>query len=173
MATGPRYNVPFRRRREGRTDYHQRLRLLLSDEDRVVVRKSLNNIQIQLITPESDGDDVLLSATSTELKKYGYEESTGNITAAYLTGLLFGLKALDEGYETGVLDIGLHSSSSGSRIYASLKGIVDAGMDVPHNPSIFPSEERIRGEHVAEYMDKSNLPEQFDATQEKIYSEFS
>jgi large subunit ribosomal protein L18 len=173
MATGPRYNVPFRRRREGRTDYHQRLRLLLSDEDRVVVRKSLNNIQIQLITPEYDGDDVLLSATSTELKNYGYEESTGNITAAYLTGLLFGHKALDEGYETGVLDIGLHSSSAGSRIYASLKGIVDAGMDVPHNPSIFPSEERIRGEHVAEYMDKSSLPEQFDATQEKIYSEFS
>ncbi|MFP4655407.1 MAG: 50S ribosomal protein L18 [Methanohalobium sp.] len=173
MATGPRYKVPFRRRREGRTDYHQRLRLLLSDEDRVVVRKSSNNIQIQLITPGQDGDNVILSASSNKLEKYGYEESTGNTTAAYLTGLLFGLKALDEGYETGVLDIGLHSSSTGSRIYASLKGMVDAGMDIPHNPSIFPSDERIRGEHVAEYVESSNLPEQFDATKEKIYSEFS
>ena len=49
MATGPRYKVPFRRRREGRTNYHLRLKLLLSRQDRVVVRKSARNIQIQLI----------------------------------------------------------------------------------------------------------------------------
>lgn len=173
MATGPRYKVPFRRRREGRTDYHQRLRLLLSEENRVVVRKSTRHIQVQLVAPKPEGDITLSSAISTELKKYGYEGATGNTTAAYLTGLLFGLRALDEEYESGVLDIGLAASSAGSRVYAVLKGIIDAGMDVPHNPSVFPSNERIRGEHVAEYVEGSNLPEQFEAVKEKILSEFS
>jgi large subunit ribosomal protein L18 len=173
MATGPRYKVPFRRRREGRTDYHQRLRLLLSEENRVVVRKSARNMQVQLVAPKPEGDITLSSAISTELKKYGYEGATGNTTAAYLTGLLFGLRALDEEYESGVLDIGLAASSAGSRVYAVLKGIIDAGMDVPHNPSVFPSDERIRGEHVAEYVEGSNLPEQFEAVKEKILSEFS
>ena len=173
MATGPRYKVPFRRRREGRTDYHQRLRLLLSEENRVVVRKSARHMQVQLVAPKPEGDVTLSSAISTELKKYGYEGATGNTTAAYLTGLLFGLRALDEEYESGVLDIGLAASSAGSRVYAVLKGVIDAGMDVPHNPSVFPSDERIRGEHVAEYMEGSNLPEQFEAVKEKILSEFS
>ncbi|MGM0388528.1 MAG: 50S ribosomal protein L18, partial [Natrinema limicola] len=40
MATGPRYKVPMRRRREVRTDYHQRLRLLKSGKPRLVARKS-------------------------------------------------------------------------------------------------------------------------------------
>ena len=173
MATGPRYKVAFRRRREGRTNYHQRLKLLLSKEDRVVVRKSAKHMQVQLVAPKPEGDITLSSAISTELKKYGYEGSTGNTTAAYLTGLLFGLKTLKNGYESGVLDIGLSASSSGSRIYAVLKGIVDAGMDVPHDSSVFPSDERVRGEHVAEYVDGSNLPEQFDAVKEKILSEFN
>ncbi|MCG7851003.1 MAG: 50S ribosomal protein L18 [Methanosarcinaceae archaeon] len=173
MATGPRYKVPFRRRREGRTDYHQRLRLLLSEENRVVVRKSARHMQVQLVAPKPEGDITLSSAISTELKKYGYEGATGNTTAAYLTGLLFGLRALDEEYESGVLDIGLAASSAGSRVYAVLKGIIDAGMDVPHNPSVFPSDERIRGEHVAAYVEGSNLPEQFEAVKEKILSEFS
>jgi len=173
MATGPRYKVPFRRRREGRTDYHQRLRLLLSKENRVVVRKSARHMQVQLVAPKPEGDVTLSSAISTELRKYGYEGTTGNTTAAYLTGLLFGLRTLDEGYEGGVLDIGLAASSAGSRVYAVLKGVVDAGMDVPHDPSVFPSDERIRGEHVAEYVEGSNLPQQFEAVKEKILSEFS
>ena len=172
MATGPRYKVAFRRRREGRTDYHQRLRLLLSKEDRVVVRKSARHMQVQLVAPQAEGDVTLSSAISTELKKYGYEGATGNTTAAYLTGLLFGLKTLDEGYEYGVLDMGLQASSPGCRVYATLKGIVDAGMEIPHDDSIFPSDERIRGEHVAEYVEGSDLPDQFDAVKAKILSEF-
>ncbi|TGC08476.1 50S ribosomal protein L18 [Methanolobus halotolerans] len=173
MATGPRYKVAFRRRREGRTDYHLRLRLLLSKEDRVVVRKSSRHMQVQLIAPKSEGDITLLSAVSMELKKYGYDASTGNTPAAYLTGLLFGYRAQDKGFEYGVLDLGLHAASPGSRVYATLKGIVDSGFEIPHNPSILPSEERIRGEHVAEYMEGSNLPELFDAVKEKISADFN
>ncbi len=173
MATGPRYKVPFRRRREGRTDYHQRLRLLLSKEDRVVIRKSSRHIQLQLLRPAADGDVTLSSAISTELKKFGYQAPTGNTTSAYLTGLLFGYKAQREGYESGVMDIGLQAPSAGSRVYAALKGVVDSGMEIPHNPSIFPSDERIRGEHVAQYMEGCDLPDVFEATKEKILAEFS
>ncbi len=174
MATGPRYKVPFRRRREGRTNYHLRLKLLLSRQDRVVVRKSARNVQIQLIAPTPDGDITYSSAVSSELAKYGYTGATGNTTAAYLTGLLFGLKSLQKGYEGGILDIGLQSSSAGSRVYAALKGIVDSGFEIPCSPEVFPSDERIRGEHIAEYREESSdLPEQFEATKEKIFAEFS
>lgn len=172
MATGPRYKVPFRRRREGRTDYHMRLKLLLSKENRVVVRRSSKNMQIQLVAPTAEGDLTYSSAVSSELAKYGYTASTGNTTAAYLTGLLFGLKSLKNGYEGGILDIGLQVSSRGSRVYAALKGVVDAGFEVPCDPSVFPSDERIRGEHVAEFIEGSDLPEQFEATKERILSEF-
>ncbi|WP_292466222.1 50S ribosomal protein L18 [Methanolobus sp.] len=173
MATGPRYKVAFRRRREGRTDYHQRLRLLLSKEDRVVVRKSSRHMQVQLVAPKHEGDVTLSAAVSKELAKYGYDASTGNTTAAYLTGLLFGYRALSKGYDYGVLDIGLQASSSGSRVYATLKGIVDAGFEIPHDSSVLPSDERVRGEHVAGYMEGSNLPELFDAVKEKISAEFN
>ncbi|MEA1985469.1 MAG: 50S ribosomal protein L18 [Euryarchaeota archaeon] len=173
MATGPRYKVPFRRRREGRTDYHQRLRLLLSKEDRVVVRKSAKQMRLQLVAPTAQGDVTFSSAVSSELRGFGYEGATGNTTAAYLTGLLFGYRSLDKGYENGVLDMGLQAPSPGCRVYAALKGVVDSGFDVPHNPSIFPSDERIRGEHVAEYLEGSDLPNNFEAVKKKILSEFS
>ncbi|MCS3924759.1 50S ribosomal protein L18 [Methanosalsum natronophilum] len=169
MATGPRYKVAFRRRREGRTNYHQRLKLILSKQNRVVARKSSKHMQIQLVKAHSNGDTTLCTATSTQLKKYGYEGSTGNTPAAYLTGLLFGYKAQEEGYTDGILDIGLQASSKGSRVYASLKGIVDSGFDIPHSSEIFPSDERIRGEHIQ----GSDLSDQVEAAKEKIVSEFS
>jgi large subunit ribosomal protein L18 len=86
---------------------------------------------------------------------------------------LFGYRTLSKGYDYGILDIGLQASSPGSRVYAVLKGIVDSGLEVPHDPSVFPSDERIRGEHIAEYMERSNLPELFDTVKEKISSDFN
>ncbi len=173
MATGPRYKLAFRRRREGRTDYHLRLKLILSREDRVVVRKSTKHMRIQLVAPTPEGDVTYVSVVSTELKKYGYDAATGNTTAAYLSGLLFGYKAQAKGFEYGILDLGLQVASPGSRVYATLKGIVDAGFEIPHDPSILPSDERIRGEHVAEYVEGSNLPELFDAVKDKISADFN
>lgn len=90
MATGPRYKVPFRRRREGKTDYHVRYKLILSKKPRVVVRKSNANMTIQLVMAEQKGDKTLLTVNSKALKDFGYTLSTGNLPAAYLTGLLFG-----------------------------------------------------------------------------------
>ncbi|NLI62626.1 MAG: 50S ribosomal protein L18 [Methanosarcinaceae archaeon] len=171
MATGPRYKVPMRRRKEGKTNYHTRLSLIISKRDRIVVRKSTRNTQIQLIAPTPVGDVTYVSAISTELGKFGYTGPTGNTTAAYLTGLLFGYRCLKSGYEEGIADIGLHSSTHGSRIYAALKGIVDSGVDVPHDSSVFPSDERISGKDSAEYNDR-DISSVFETAKENIIAEY-
>jgi large subunit ribosomal protein L18 len=167
MATGPRYRVPFRRRREGRTNYHVRYKLILSKKPRVVVRKSNANTMLQLIVAEQVGDKTLLTVTSKELRKFGFSLNTGNLPAAYLTGLLFGKKMLALGQTEGIADIGLHASTKGGRIYAAIKGIVDAGVNVPHSPEIFPDDERIRGEHIKDHTG-ADIVAQFEAAREKI-----
>jgi large subunit ribosomal protein L18 len=149
MATGPRYCVPFRRRREGKTDYKARKALLLSGKPRLVVRGSLKHMIVQIIVAKPHGDEVIVSAHSKELtRKYGWKASGGNISACYLTGLLCGLKA--KSVKGAVLDIGLHSSTK-NRIFAALKGVLDAGVNVPYSKKKLPNEERINGEHIAEY----------------------
>ena len=72
MARGPRYRRPFRRRSEGKTNYHKRLNLLKSQKTRLVIRASNNHIKVQFIESKIGGDKVLISAFSKELKKnYG------------------------------------------------------------------------------------------------------
>ncbi|MBA1341297.1 MAG: 50S ribosomal protein L18 [ANME-2 cluster archaeon] len=171
MATGPRYRVPFRRRREGKTDYRQRLHLLISKQPRIVARRSLNHMKLQLATPKPDGDNTWVHADSSELEKYGYTGSTGNTPAAYLTGLLFGYKAQAAGYEKAILDMGLQVSSKGCRVYAALKGVVDSGFEVPHDPGIFPVESRIKGEEIKEYTG-TDIPAQFEEALAKIKDKF-
>jgi len=152
MATGPRYRVPFRRRREGKTNYRSRRALVLSRVPRLVVRLSLKHAIVQVIEAESIGDKVLVSAHSNELAKaYGWLSNRGNIPSAYLTGLLCGFKAMANGVDKAFLDIGLHIPSKGTRIFAALKGAVDAGVEVPHSEDILPDEGRISGKHIAEY----------------------
>ncbi len=151
MAKGSTYRVKFRRRREGKTDYRQRLKLLRSKQPRFVIRKSLKHIRAQLVLPSEKGDITVASAFSKELVKYGYKASTSNTPAAYLTGLLLGYRAKQAGFSNAILDIGLYSPSKGARVFAVLKGALDAGLHIPHNESILPSEERIRGEHIANY----------------------
>jgi len=152
MAKGSRYNVPYRRRREGKTDYRKRKALILSRKPRLVVRGSLKNIIVQIIAAKPHGDEVLVSAHSRELlKNYGWRAPRGNLPAAYLTGLLCGLKAKAKGIEEAVLDIGLHSPAKGARVFAALKGVLDAGLNVPHGEEKLPDENRIQGVHVAQY----------------------
>jgi large subunit ribosomal protein L18 len=152
MARGPRYSVLFRRRRNGRTNFHYRKSLILSNQPRFAVRISLRNVKVQTINAELIGDTILCSAQSSELvKDFNWRGGTGNIPAAYLTGFLAGKKALQNGLSAGVLDIGVTNSIYGNRSYATLKGLVDAGIDIPHNEKVYPPEERIRGEHIANY----------------------
>ncbi|MDD1691332.1 MAG: 50S ribosomal protein L18 [Methanoregula sp.] len=151
MATGSRYFVPFRRRREGKTDYYQRTRLVVADVPRMVVRKTNRHIIVQLVTAEMDGDRTLVAANSKELEKYGFKGSTANTPAAYLTGMLFAVKAKKAGQDSAVLDIGLNRATPGARVFAALKGAVDGGLDIPYGEEILPSEERLKGAHIAAY----------------------
>ncbi len=167
MATGPRYKVPFRRRREGKTNYHVRYKLILSKKPRVVVRKSNASTTLQLVVAEMKGDKTLLTVNSRELRDFGYTFSTGNLPAAYLTGLVFGKKMLALGQDMGIADIGLHASTRGNRVYAAIKGVVDAGVDVPHSPEVFPDDERVRGEHIKEHTG-ADIVAQFEQVREKI-----
>ena len=146
--------LPFRRRREGKTDYRKRLALLKSGKPRVVVRKSNKNIRVQFAVYDVTGDKIVTSAIGSELKKYGWGYSLSNTPAAYLTGLLAGKKALKKGIKEGVLDIGLYTPRKGARIFAALKGVVDAGIDVPYGEEIVPSEDRIYGKHISEEIAK-------------------
>jgi large subunit ribosomal protein L18 len=150
MAEGPRYRVHFRRRREGRTDYRQRQRLLRARVPRAVVRLSLRNASIQFIAFEMEGDKVLAQASSRELADLGWNGVTGNIPATYLTGYLAGKRAMANGIEEAVLDIGQKVPVKGSNVFAALKGMVDAGMDIPYGDGVFPSEDRLAGKHISE-----------------------
>ncbi|MEM2128554.1 MAG: 50S ribosomal protein L18 [Candidatus Methanomethylicaceae archaeon] len=151
MAKGPTYRVAFRRRREGRTDYNLRKRLISSRKLRLVIRKSLKHLSLQLVEARVDGDRVLASATTIELKEYGWKGGTGNLPAAYLAGFLLGKRALSKGFDTAVLDLNGYSITKGSRLFAALKGAIDAGMEIPHSEDVLPDEERIKGEHIAKY----------------------
>jgi len=151
MANGSRYLVAFRRRREGRTDYYQRTRLVVGDAPRMVVRRTNRHIIVQLVTAEMDGDKTLVAANSAELAKYGYKGATANTPAAYLTGMLFAAKAKKAGQERAILDIGLNRATPGARVFAALKGAVDAGLEIPYGEEIVPSDDRLKGEHIAAY----------------------
>lgn len=150
--SGPSYHVPFHRKSNGKTDYRLRKRLISSGKLRLVVRASLKHTTVQIVEAKPEGDLMLATAHSKELaKKYGWLGSGGNLSAAYLTGLLAGQRALLKGAKEAVLDIGLSTPSKGSRLFAGLKGAIDSGLQISYSEDILPDESRIRGEHIANY----------------------
>jgi large subunit ribosomal protein L18 len=149
MSSGPRYRVHFRRRREGRTDYRVRLKLLKSGRLRAVVRFSERRVRVSLVEYDPAGDRVLATADSVELG--GIEFPTGSLSstpAAYLTAYLAGLRAKAGGREEAVLDVGIRRPTSGGRLAAALKGLLDAGLEIPHGDSGFPTADRLEGSHL-------------------------
>jgi len=164
MAKDSRYCVQLRRRKEGKTDYKARKALVISGKPRLVVRNTLKNVIAQIILAKPHGDEVLGSAHSRELKKYEWNAHAGNLPSAYLTGLLCGLKAKAQGVKEVILDIGLHSPSKGARVFAMLKGVLDAGVHVPHSEEKLPDEKRIEGEHIAQYAESlASNPEEYQS----------
>ncbi len=151
MAKKSKSTVPFRRKLEGKTNYKKRLALLKSKKPRLVVRPSLNNVSAQLVDFSPSGDKVIVSAHSRQLIKLGWKAARGNLPASYLVGYLLGKKALEMKIKQAVLDMGLRHSVKASRVYAVLKGAVDAGLDVPCSETVFPSDDRIAGKHIADY----------------------
>jgi large subunit ribosomal protein L18 len=149
MSTGPRYRVPFRRRREGKTDYRVRLRLLKSGRARAVVRLTDRRIRVALVTFDPVGDRVVAAADSRELGRLEFPSaSLASTPAAYLTAYLAGLRAKAAGTEEAVLDAGLRHPTEGGRLAAALKGLLDAGIEVPHGEGGFPSADRLNGTHL-------------------------
>jgi len=148
MATGPRYKVPFRRRRDNQTDYYIRKKLLTGGALRAVVRRSSKNISVQFAKFDMGGDLIVATATSKELKALGWDNACSNIPAAYLTGYLAGKKAKKAGVEYAVLDIGMQTPSKGAVLFAAVAGMVEAGLEIPHSDGILPIEERLNGGHI-------------------------
>ena len=165
MAHGPRYRRAKRRRFEGKTNYQRRLKLLKSKALRVVIRASNNHIIVQFVESKKGGDLILVSAFSKELtKKYNYSANTGNVPAAYLTGYLAGLRAKKSKIKEAILDLGIFYHKN--RVLAAFKGILDAGIDIPHKEEFFPEnfDEKIKGTHIQNYAKilKQNEPEKYE-----------
>lgn len=154
MAKSASYHVPFRRRREGKTNFQRRKRLLRSDKPRMIVRRSNKHVRVSIIGAKVIGDVTMVDATSQHLKDYGWKGATGNLPSAYLTGYLAGKYAQAVGVKEAILDIGVNSIRKATRISAMLCGAIAAGMDIPHNPTIFPEEDRYTGQHIADFAAK-------------------
>lgn len=148
LKQGPRYKVQFRRRRTGQTDYARRLKLVKGRTPRLVVRPSNRAIQIQFIDFDPKGDVIRATATSRDLGEHGWDQSLASTPAAYLTGLIAGARAKKAGVTKAILDAGRVKPTPGGKIYAALKGVVDAGVEVPHDEEGLPDETRIQGSHL-------------------------
>jgi large subunit ribosomal protein L18 len=114
--------------------------------DYITVQISSENTLVQIHKPEMQGDKVLASAHSRYLLGKGWKGSRKNIPAAYLTGYLAGKKALGKGVKAAVLYSGTRKYTQ--RMAAALKGVIDAGLEVPADSETFPNEERISGKHL-------------------------
>jgi len=158
MSHGPNDRVPFRRRREGRTDYRRRLKLLKSGRPRAVVRFSRGRVLVALTAFDPLGDRVVAAAESRELRSIEYTGSLVSTPASYLTGYLAGLRAKSAGADEAVLDAGLRRPTKGGRLLGALKGLLDAGIEIPHGEGAFPSNDRLNGSHL-----KSKLPKPLEA----------
>lgn len=96
-----RFQVKFRRRREGRTDYYARKRLVVQEKNkyntpkyRLVVRFTNKDIICQIAYTRVEGDVVMTAAYSHELPRYGVKVGLTNYAAAYCTGLLLARRLL-------------------------------------------------------------------------------
>ena len=135
-----------RRRLEAKTDYKSRLALLSSGKPRLVIRRTNRYIIAQIVTTTIAQDSVVAHITSKALLAKGWpQEYAGglkNRTAAYLTGFLLG-KMVKAKVKEAILDIGMLRNVARSKIYAVVRGTVDAGLNIPHDPTILPTEEMI------------------------------
>lgn len=212
-----RFQVKFRRRREAKTDYYARKRLVIQDKDkyntpkyRFVVRITNRDVIAQLAFATIKGDRIIASAYSHELKNYGISVGLKNYSAAYAVGLLLarrhltklGLNTLwapntDIGAEfhpgktsveggarrpfKALLDVGLRRTTTGSRIFAAVKGASDGGLNVPHSNKRFVGTAKgkvnpevlrnyIVGGHVANWM--RILQKRDNGTFEKRFSQY-
>lgn len=143
------YVHTLKRIRDDKTNYRKRAAILIGRHSFVTVKVSDQNVAAQVLKPTPTGDIVIASAHSRELEKQGWKGTFNNLPACYLTGMLLGKKALEKGVKNAVLYIGKDHFTS--RVAACMKGIVDSGVSMPVSEESLPEQERISGQHIAEY----------------------
>jgi large subunit ribosomal protein L18 len=143
------YVHTLKRIRTHKTNYRKRQALLISKQDFVTIKITNQNVIAQVLKPEIQGDIVRVSTHSRELRRYGWKGSLNSLPACYLVGLVLGRKALEKGVDKAVLYIG--NKPFTSRIAACMKGIVQAGINIPISSESYPTEHRLNGQHIAEY----------------------
>lgn len=135
-----RFQVKFKRRREGKTDYRARIRLINQDKNkyntpkyRFVVRFTNKDIIAQIMSATITGDIVLASAYSHELPRYGLEVGLTNYAAAYCTGLLLARRVLkmlemDEEYQGNIEATGVDFSVEPAESRRPFRALLDVGL---------------------------------------------
>ncbi len=166
MARKVSYVVQYKRKRSGKTDYKKRFSLLKSRKPRLVVRKSNKNMNTQIVGYAVDGDNIIASANSRELEGYGWKLAKSNIPSAYLTGYMCGKKAMVKKIDSAVVDLGLQPVVKSSRLFAAVRGAIDAGLDIKAGDDIFEDNKRLMGEHIK--VDKLDIPKEIDKIKKKI-----
>lgn len=135
------------RRLEAKTDYKARLALLKSGKPRLVIRKTNKRIIAQIVESQISQDRIILGVHSGMLLSKGWpKEKEGSLKskpACYLTGFMLGNAAKSKINGEVILDIGMHRNIKKSRIYAVLKGAIDAGLKIPHKDIALPTEESL------------------------------
>jgi len=125
-----RFQVKFKRRREGKTDYYARKRLIVQDKNkyntpkyRLIVRLSNRDITCQIAYSRIEGDKIVCAAYSHELPRYGVKVGLTNYAAAYCTGLLLARRLLKQ--------LGLDSLYEGTTDVTGDEYNVEAAEDGP------------------------------------------
>ena len=159
-----RYIHTIKRIRQHKTNYRKRAAILIGRHNFITIKVTNQNVLSRLLAPDIKGDKVLATAHSRELVKQGWGGSLNSLPACYLTGILLGRKCLEKNFDSGVLYTGLNPFTS--RVAACLKGIVDAGVHVPASEDSFPEQDRLEGNHIADYakllqQDKSKYESRF------------
>jgi len=154
-----------RRRKENKTDYLKRLKLLKGEKPRIVFRRTNKYIISEYVVSEEAQDKIIIGFDSRKLNEYGWPKnaqgSLKSVTASYLTGYLIGKTILKQKLETPIIDTGMNRMLHKNKIYAFLKGVIESGIKINCDKKCFPEEARIKGQHL-----KNKIP--FDEIKSKI-----
>ena len=144
--------IAKRRRREAKTDYAKRIKLLKSNSPRIVFRKTNRYLIAQYIISKEAKDEIKLGTNSKELLKFGWPKefsgSLKSISAAYLLGVLISKKIEEKKLEKPIIDFGMIKMIHKTKTYAFLKGLKDSGLDISCDDKFCPDESRLKGEHM-------------------------
>lgn len=150
-----------RRRKECKTDYLNRLKLLKSQRPRAVFRKTNRYVTVQYVISKEAQDKIEFGVSSKALLKHGWPESAKgslkSISASYLTGYLMGKEIQKKKLDTPIVDFGMIKTLHKTKIYAFLKGMIDSGIEIKCDEECFPEENRINGEHMKNKIDVEKI----------------